>query len=64
MDILSDYAPELLDAFWMTIKLTVLSAIGALVLGTLLAAMRVSPFPSRGGSVPPTSPSSATPRSR
>ena len=45
MDILSDYAPELLDALWMTIKLTVLSAIGALVLGTLLAAMRVSPVP-------------------
>ncbi|KIQ20661.1 glutamate ABC transporter permease [Rhodococcus sp. Leaf7] len=45
MDILSDYAPDLLDAFWMTIKLTVLSAVGSLVLGTLLAAMRVSPVP-------------------
>ncbi|MGN7134672.1 amino acid ABC transporter permease [Rhodococcoides corynebacterioides] len=45
MDIFLDYAPELLDAFWMTIKLAVLSAIGALVLGTILAAMRVSPVP-------------------
>lgn len=45
MDIFLDYAPELLDAFWMTIKLAVLSAIGALILGTILAAMRVSPVP-------------------
>ena len=29
----------------MTIKLTVLSAIGALILGTMLAAMRVAPVP-------------------
>nr|WP_261774755.1 amino acid ABC transporter permease [Rhodococcus kroppenstedtii] len=35
----------MLDAFWMTIKLAVLSAIGALILGTILAAMRVSPVP-------------------
>ena len=45
MDIFLDYAPQLLDAFWMTIKLAVLSAIGALLLGTILAAMRVSPVP-------------------
>ncbi|AMY18852.1 amino acid ABC transporter permease [Rhodococcus kroppenstedtii] len=45
MDIFLDYAPQLLDAFWMTIKLAVLSAIGALILGTILAAMRVSPVP-------------------
>jgi len=45
VDIFLDYAPELLDAFWMTIKLAVLSAIGALILGTILAAMRVSPVP-------------------
>ncbi|SEQ84430.1 amino acid ABC transporter permease [Microlunatus flavus] len=30
-------------AFWMTVKLTVLSAIGALVLGTVVAVCRVSP---------------------
>jgi glutamate transport system permease protein len=31
-------------AFWLTIKLTVLSAIGALVIGTFVAVMRVSPI--------------------
>ncbi|MFD5426438.1 amino acid ABC transporter permease [Streptomyces sp. NPDC127084] len=35
----------LLGAFWVTVKLTVYSAIGALVWGTLLAGMRVSPVP-------------------
>ncbi|WP_327343255.1 amino acid ABC transporter permease [Streptomyces europaeiscabiei] len=45
-DFLSTYDdPSFLGAFWMTVKLTVLSAIGSLVLGTLLAAMRVSPVP-------------------
>lgn len=45
MDLLSEYGDQLISAFWMTIKLTVLSAIGALVIGTVLAAMRVSPVP-------------------
>ncbi|WP_435610924.1 amino acid ABC transporter permease, partial [Streptomyces sp. C10-9-1] len=36
---------DLLGAFWVTVKLTVFSGIGSLVLGTLLAAMRVSPVP-------------------
>ncbi|MER5943668.1 amino acid ABC transporter permease [Streptomyces sp. NPDC001928] len=45
-DFLSDYNdPTLLGAFWMTVKLTFFSAIGSLVLGTFLAAMRVSPVP-------------------
>ncbi|WP_031486437.1 amino acid ABC transporter permease [Streptomyces bicolor] len=45
-DFLSDYDnPTLLGAFWMTVKLTVLSGLGSLVWGTLLAAMRVSPVP-------------------
>ncbi|MDX3542330.1 amino acid ABC transporter permease [Streptomyces europaeiscabiei] len=45
-DFLSNYNdPSFLGAFWMTVKLTVLSAIGSLVWGTLLAAMRVSPVP-------------------
>ncbi|WP_280415262.1 amino acid ABC transporter permease [Nocardia carnea] len=44
-DLISDYDTQLLDAFWMTIKLTVLSAVGSLVLGTLIAGMRVSPVP-------------------
>ncbi len=45
MDLLSKYDDQLLDAFWATIKLTVLSAVGSLVLGTIIAAMRVSPIP-------------------
>lgn len=36
---------DLFGAFLTTIQLTVLSAIGALILGTLLAAMRLSPVP-------------------
>ncbi|MFI2635943.1 amino acid ABC transporter permease [Streptomyces collinus] len=45
-DFLSDYDdPTLLGAFWVTVQLTVLSAIGSLIWGTLLAAMRVSPVP-------------------
>lgn len=35
--------PKLWPAFWTTIKLTVYSAIGSLILGTILTAMRVSP---------------------
>ncbi|MFC8180112.1 glutamate ABC transporter permease [Rhodococcus sp. 14-2470-1b] len=45
MNLLSKYGDQLVDAFIMTIKLTVLSAIGALILGTIIAAMRVSPIP-------------------
>ena len=37
--------PLLWPAFWMTIKLTFLSAIGSLIWGTVLTAMRVSPVP-------------------
>lgn len=40
-DILSSYA--ILGAFWMTIKISFFGALGALVLGTVLAVMRVSP---------------------
>jgi glutamate transport system permease protein len=39
----NDY--DILGAFWTTIQLTVLSAIGAFILGTLLAAMRLAPVP-------------------
>ena len=39
----ADLWPGLLGAFWVTIKLTFFSAIGALVLGVVLTAMRVSP---------------------
>ncbi|MEU2108582.1 amino acid ABC transporter permease [Streptomyces sp. NPDC019507] len=42
-DFLQGY--DVLGAFWTTIQLTVWSAIGSLVWGTVLAAMRVSPVP-------------------
>ena len=44
-DILGKYGGLIVTAFWTTIKLTLLSAVGALILGTLLAAMRLSPVP-------------------
>ncbi|MFF6983356.1 amino acid ABC transporter permease [Streptomyces sp. NPDC008343] len=45
-DFLSDYNdPTLLGAFWMTVKLTLISGLGSLIWGTILAAMRVSPVP-------------------
>ena len=40
-DLLKQY--DVLGAFWMTIVLTVLSAVGSLVIGTVVAVMRVSP---------------------
>ncbi len=40
-DILSNY--DILGAFWVTIQLSVLSAVGALVIGTIMAVLRVSP---------------------
>ncbi|WP_182347586.1 amino acid ABC transporter permease [Tomitella gaofuii] len=39
------YGDAMLDAFWVTIRLTFWSAIGATVWGTILAGMRVSPVP-------------------
>ncbi len=42
-DFLEGY--DVLGAFWMTVKLAALSALGSLVWGTLLAGMRVSPVP-------------------
>ncbi|MGP6172974.1 glutamate ABC transporter permease GluC [Corynebacterium sp. A21] len=39
----ADLGPSLWPAFWITIQLTVLSAIGSMILGTILTAMRVSP---------------------
>ncbi len=42
-DFLEGY--DVLGAFWTTVQLTVLSAIGSLIWGTVLAAMRVSPVP-------------------
>jgi glutamate transport system permease protein len=42
---LSDPRYDVLAAFWVNVQLTFWSAIGALILGTALAAMRVSPVP-------------------
>ena len=36
---------DVLGAFWVTVQLTFCSAIGSVIWGTLLAAMRVSPVP-------------------
>ena len=45
MEIFSEYRDQIFEAFWTTIQLTVFAGIGALILGTLLAAMRLSPVP-------------------
>ncbi|WP_019969297.1 amino acid ABC transporter permease [Mycobacterium sp. 141] len=45
MEIFTQYRDEVFAAFWTTIQLTVYSAVGALVLGTVLAAMRLAPTP-------------------
>ena len=45
MDAVLDNLDVFAEAFWLTIRLTLLSAAGALVLGTVVAAMRVSPVP-------------------
>ena len=45
MEIFTEYRGPIFEAFWTTIQLTVFSAIGALILGTALAAMRLAPVP-------------------
>ncbi|UGU31947.1 amino acid ABC transporter permease [Mycolicibacterium smegmatis] len=45
MEIFDEYRDEIFAAFWTTIQLTVYSAVGALILGTVLAAMRLAPVP-------------------
>ncbi len=45
MEVFSEYRALIFEAFWVTIQLTVFAAVGALVLGTLLAAMRLAPVP-------------------
>ncbi|MEY8565308.1 amino acid ABC transporter permease [Corynebacteriaceae bacterium 7-707] len=42
-DLWSEMGPQLLGVFWVTIKLTFWSALGAMILGTILTAMRVCP---------------------
>ena len=43
--IFAEYRDEIFAAFWITVKLTAYSGLGALILGTALAAMRLSPVP-------------------
>jgi glutamate transport system permease protein len=45
VELFTKYQSQIFEAFWTTIQLTVFSAIGALILGTLLAAFRLSPVP-------------------
>ena len=45
MEVFTEYQDRIFEAFWTTIQLTVFSAVGALILGTVLAAMRLSPVP-------------------
>jgi glutamate transport system permease protein len=45
MEALLDNREDLLAGFWLTIKLTLAGGLGSLILGTILAAMRVSPVP-------------------
>ena len=45
MEVFTEYRSAIFEAFWTTIQLTVYSAIGALILGTVLAAMRLAPVP-------------------
>ena len=45
VEIFTEYQDQIFEAFWTTIQLTVYSAVGALILGTVLAAMRLAPVP-------------------
>jgi glutamate transport system permease protein len=45
VEIFDQYRDQIFSAFWVTIKLTIYSGLAALILGTVLAAMRVSPVP-------------------
>lgn len=45
MEVFTEYRDQIFAAFWITIKLTVYSGVGALILGTALAAMRLAPVP-------------------
>ena len=49
MDVFSQYRDQIFEAFGITIQLTVFSALGALILGTALAAMRLAPVPVLNG---------------
>src|SRR5664279_5601968 len=44
-DFLSNPGYDIMGAFWVNVQLSVWAALGSLIWGTLLAAMRVSPVP-------------------
>jgi glutamate transport system permease protein len=45
MDVLTENADVFVKGFFVTFQICILAAIGALILGTILAAMRISPIP-------------------
>jgi glutamate transport system permease protein len=45
VEVLNEYRGQIIEAFWITIQLTAFSALGALILGTVVAAMRLAPVP-------------------
>jgi glutamate transport system permease protein len=45
VEVFAEYRGQIVEAFWVTVQLTVYSAVGALILGTILAAMRLAPVP-------------------
>ncbi|WP_018353610.1 amino acid ABC transporter permease [Longispora albida] len=45
MDVLIKYSDQFVSGFWVTFQLCLLSAIGALVVGTAVAVLRISPVP-------------------
>jgi hypothetical protein len=64
VNVLLDNLPLYAAAFWGTIQLFVVAAVGSLVLGLVLAGMRVSPVPILRSFGAGYVTSSATPRSR
>jgi glutamate transport system permease protein len=45
MNVLVDRFDVFASGFWLTLQLCILSAIGALIIGTLMAVLRISPVP-------------------
>jgi glutamate transport system permease protein len=49
MDAIIENLPRFVDAFLMTLRLLAVSGVSALILGTLIAALRISPVPALRG---------------
>jgi len=49
MDAIIENLPRFVDGFLMTLRLLLVSGVGALVIGTLIATMRISPVPALRG---------------